>query len=411
MMQLARMTIAVAGIHVAIGCGNDAGSPPDGAEVAVDAGPSDAMPTPDAEPAAAMIDCTAANGTCATIAIAGDAPAAGSARGFADPSMRAAPTGSRIWLAYSWPRVRSLPSGGGVVTVDSHLAHSDDGGATWAFDGPMWTSAAGTSAVDGAEGYFNQETVALAPDPSGAVWYSARLHYFTVASGPQVASFQIRVAKASSPAALATTTEQSLGGALTAPQWDTDVNLAALSSDLAGCTFNDPGVIVDGGSLYLAAECQLFTAGGEDAAHEFIALFATDPSGPVTGWEWSYLGKLADRADAVELGGENLLQAELGRGQDGALLLVASPSAPASPLATHYGCSAVEIAGLSPPALVRRPSGQLAVRATATASDLAPAGPGSCTYEPASSTGLVLVRRTLAPGVLDNVLVGTGLRP
>src|SRR5689334_10873730 len=141
MMQLARMTIAVAGIHVAIGCGNDAGSPPDGAEVAVDAGPSDAMPTPDAEPAAAMIDCTAANGTCATIAIAGDAPAAGSARGFADPSMRAAPTGSRIWLAYSWPRARSLPSGGGVVTVDSHLAHSDDGGATWAFDGPMWTSA------------------------------------------------------------------------------------------------------------------------------------------------------------------------------------------------------------------------------------------------------------------------------
>lgn len=314
-------------------------------------------------------------------------------------------------MAYSWPRARPLPSGGGVVTVDSHLAHSDDGGATWTFDGPMWTAASGTSAVDGAEGYFNQETVALAADPSGAAWYSARLHYFTVASGPQVASFQIRVAKASAPAALATTTEQSLGGAITAPQWDTDVNLAALSGDLAGCTFSDPGVIVDGGMLYLAVECQLFTASGEDAANEFIAMFATDPSGPVTGWQWSYLGKLADRDDAVELGGQNLLQTELGRGQDGALLLIASPSAPASPLATHYGCSAVEIAGLSPPGLVHRPSGQLAVRAIATASDLAPAGPGSCTYEPASATGLVLVRRTLAPGVLDNALAATGLRP
>lgn len=96
-------------------------------------------PTPLALVVAFAIDCTSSNPACRALTIKRDAPATlpggapSPARGFAVASIRKDPTSSRIWVAYSWPHI----SGTGrnqAVTVDNHLAHSDDGGASLTYD-------------------------------------------------------------------------------------------------------------------------------------------------------------------------------------------------------------------------------------------------------------------------------------
>jgi hypothetical protein len=364
------------------------------------------------------VDCTASQ-PCPELVIAGDAPARlrdgreSPAHGYADPSLRRDPSSGTIWLAYSWPHLDSAPRSASGVVVDNHLARSTDGGKSWNFVRELWKSSPATD-HKGRPGHLNQETVSLAARQlgSGSVWYSVRFRYFLDTDGkPQIASFTLRVATASTPEQLSQADEATLGGDLTEDFWDVDLNLASLSGDLKGCTFFDPGLIYHEGRLYLAVQCVLYTSAGEAAERGFVAMFATEASGPVRRWNWRYLGKLSGRAEALELGGENLLQTDLALGRDGAPIAIFSPSAPATPLAAHFGCRAVEIESFDPPRLARDPSGRLRVRASVTASDLLPSGPAACAYEAASATGLVIVRRLLGPGQLVVSLHDSGLRP
>src|SRR5687768_11356454 len=267
-------------------------------------------------------DCTAGSPQCVEIAIVGDTQArmgdgrAAPARGYADPSIRR--HGGSLWMAYSWPFPELTADTGGrlllAVRVESHLARSADGGASWRYVRELWQS---TPTVDetGATGWLNSEVVSLAPRDAGggdSTWYAARVRYFVGPAGtPKPTSFTLQVTTAASPALLAGAPEASLGGALTLPHWRPTANLAALSGELAGCTCNDPGLLYHDGTLYLAVQCSLFGPGAEPVEREFVALFATSPDGPPAGWSWRYLGKLAGHAEARELGGETLLQTDL----------------------------------------------------------------------------------------------------
>jgi hypothetical protein len=276
----------------------------------------------------------------------------------------------------------------------------------------MWTSRSETGDA-GELGWRNQEVVSLAATQTaaGTVWYSARDSYFTrPGDGPKFTSWTIRVATASSPTGLAAAPEGVLGFDLTAPYWQADFNLDSLSKDLAGCIFRDPGVFYSSGRLYLAAECSLFTPAGERVEDEFIGVFSTVPSGPAPAWRWTYVGKLATAADARALGGAMLNQTELTTARDGSLVAIFSPSKPSTPLETHLGCVVVQVESLDPPRLARDAAGAPKVLARATASDQEPYGPAACTYDPASATGLVLVRRLVRPQLIVS-LNATGLKP
>ena len=262
-------------------------------------------------------------------------------------------------------------------------------------------------------GWRNQEVVSLAPvqTASGPVWYSARESYFTrLVGGPKLSSFTVRLAAAASPDQLAQAEEAVMGSDLTLPFWKPDFNLDSLSVELRGCIFRDPGIFFQGGTLYLAAECSLFTASGERTEDEFVGVFATEPNGSPKSWKWRYVGKLATHADALDLGGEMLEQTELDVGADGSLLAIFSPSKPSSPLATHFGCRVIEVASLDPPRLARDAAGHLRVRAAITASDVGSYGPAACTYDARSATGVVITRRQLVPGLTVS-LNRTGIRP
>lgn len=332
------------------------------------------------------MDCTA-GGPCPEVVVAGDVPA----RGFADPSIRRDPLFGNLWMAYSRPHPQSQ-----VIAVDSRLARSDDGGATWRFVQPLWSAEAVIDET-GASGSANSETVSLAAGDGR--WFSVRLRYFIRAgAAPKLSSFTLRVAAASSPAQLASAEESVLGGALTSSFWSPDVNLAALAPELAGCTWNDPALLHRDGKLYLATQCMLFDSSGEERPErEFVALFSTVPNGNARTWQWRYAGALSNAGDAAELGGLMLQQTDLAVARDGKLLAIVSPAQPSSPLSTHFGCRAVEVASLDPPRLARDAAGRLLVRGVVNVSDQPPYGPGACAYDAASSTGIVIVRRQILP--------------
>jgi len=379
--------------------------------------PTTASPASVTDASVPSVDCTAANPACPPMVIAGDAPApsasgANAVGGYADPSIRHDPVSGALWMAYSWPHRQAVTdqSGkaiGNVVAVDSHLARSNDGGTTWQFAGKLWTSAPDTSDT-GERGWRNQEVVSLTSNQSGTQWFSARESYFTRPDGPKLTSFTLRIATASSPDRLAQSEEEILGGALTAAFWKPDQNLSSLSNELTGCVWRDPGVLMSGTTLYLAVECSLFTNTGERTQDEFVGIFATQPQNSPKTWKWHFVGKLTSPADATALGGEMLDQTELDIARDGSLIAIFSPSKPSSPLATHFGCRVVEVASIDPPKLVRDAGGHPVVLASVTASDVGAFGPAACTYDPASSTGVVLARRVMDPG-LTVTLNRTGL--
>jgi hypothetical protein len=393
------------------GCGSKDG-PTDG-------GGGTTTPPPPPPLTTQSIDCTASSGRCPQLVIANDPlpllqdGRTSPARGNADPSMRRDPGSNTIWVAYSWPSVQfglvgsTIESG---ITVASHLGRSDDNGATWLFARRLWLP---VDTVDetGVRGWLNSEVVSLAPR-TGGQWYSVRLRYF-VAPGiaPRLNSFMLHVATASSPELLSDAQESKLGGGLTVAHWRPNTNLASLSAEVAGCTWNDPGIIFRDGNLYLAVQCTMFVGGVEAPDREFVAMFATQPTGDVRTWTWRYLGRLAGITEARELGGETLLQTDLALGQDGQLLAIFSPSRPNTPLADHFGCRVVEVTSLDPPRLARDNAGRLRVRASITATDLLPGGPGACAYDPTSASGVVIVRRVQSGNELVVTPHRSGIRP
>jgi hypothetical protein len=377
------------------------------------------------------LDCTADSPGCQAFKPVGDSadfiPGYGASpfRGFADPSIRKDPDSHRLWMAYSWPHVQPAPSSetGIVGVVDIHLARSEDGGDTWLYDDPLWTSETELDpGSSGLSGFSSYEVVSLGSQnrDNEIVWYGARLRYFVPDSGAFLErrgdSFLLEIVQAGSPPELASAVPARLGGAITSPGWGVDVNLSALAPEVSGCTiWNEPALHVEGETLYLAAVCLVFDlrSGERVPAEEHIALFATEPSGEVQSWPWRYVGRLAGRAEAAELGAETLTQVDLVRGRNGRLLALLTPNRwdPDLGADLHDGCRVVEVAGLDPPVLARTPRGALRVRVSITASDLDTYGPAASGYDPASSTGIVFVRREWSAADMVWSLHRTGLHP
>jgi hypothetical protein len=270
-------------------------------------------------------------------------------------------------------------------------------------------------------GHTDHEVPNLLPRRSadGVLWYGVRLDYFLPDDsgfrGRPLDSFRLWIAAATSPAALAVAPGASLGSVLSDPGWGIDVDLAGLSPDLAACDlWNEPALAVVEPELFLVVRCLALASGGKPLpASSPQVVFATTAQGAPVTWRWRYVGRLAAADEAVELGGVGLTQIDLATGADGQLLAVLTPDSYSAQLGAfiHYGCRVVEVASLDPPALRRDGDGLLIVRAAVDASDLAPYGPGACSYDAASSTGVLLTRRLVSVGGLVADLRATGLRP
>lgn len=375
-----------------------------------------------------IFDCTADNPACELLQIQGDAPDAYANgqtsffHGFADPTIRQDPKTGRLWMAYSYPRVHILPGRDFVPGVDIHLAHSDDGGKTWIFDDQLW---AFYEDIDrgrtSAPGFTSHEVINLLPRETedGVTWYGVRLEYFVPLEGKYATrppgSFRIKIMQAASPLDLKTAPVATLGSTLTALGWDVDVNLAALSPETHKCNmWNEPALYFENGELFLVLRCLAFDSRKiPDPTESDIFVYATTPLGDVKTWVWRYVGKLAGYEEARELGGQGLTQVDIVRGRDGALLAIFSPDDwdESAQEFIHYGCRVVQIESMDPPLLKRDDNGKLVVRAIVNASDQQPLGPGSCSYDPVSATGILIARREKTSTGMNSFIYATKVMP
>ncbi len=403
------LALTCSGLVAWAGCSSDGGSRagPDGAGPdATTDGTLDASGClPPAEPQRE----TCAD--CPTLSIENDPPAAGHQWffGYADPTLAADSTvPGRVWLAYSWPHVVDATDDQGnpiqVALVETHLAVSEDGGESFHFVGVLFPSTP-TPDPEGrsADGWFDSETPSLVhmPVDGAEKWIIARLHYFQQpiqGYHPRYGTgWMVRIEMADSPEELggqaALNEAAVLGVSTTASVYHPTERLDLLAGlPWKQCAMvNNPALFAKDNTLYLAVDCLAFTGTPPDMEsdwdHQTVQLFATEPAGPPSSWQWRHVGALGGKELAERLGGQLLQQPELEEGSNGQaffLVTLAEPDPSVVVGTAPLGCVAVEVASLEPPSLAEHCNGNLRVLARLDHREL-----GACTYDPNSATGML----------------------
>jgi hypothetical protein len=175
---------------------------------------------------------------------------------------------------------------------------------------------------------------------------------------------------------------------------------------LADCTvFTEPALFAYSGDTYLATSCVVFDGGVRMYDQERLVLLREEAVG------YSYAGFLLDSDDAVAFGGTTIEQADLAYARDGGLLLTVTPiDNGGSP--EHLGCYVFEVTNL-PSAQVLRDGGGTPVPLAHITGDDPVIGPGACTYDPASETGMLMHvhEHTPSPFDMQFTVRATGVHP
>jgi hypothetical protein len=327
-------------------------------------------------------------------------------------------------MAYSWLRLAS----GGIQVVDTHLSYSLDNGNTWTYKGPLYTAQPTTDPITGAAEYTSHEVMNLLPQVVGGVtyWFGIHQTYNLAATGHNQVAGSIRwwlsVAPDNSgtnnygPYGLATSANiEYLGTPSTnTAGWPVAQNLSALSSDLTGCqAYFEPALILQGTTLYLFLNCQ--TSNG---ALPFYAVFSTPNPESISSWTstppvWTYGGGGGASAFATSSDARNacyytwtpdlctanimfLTQMDVAQSRNSGTIAIASVVYLTSGKIST-GCVAIQMASISPPSFVQ----PLNIEAVLTSTDSISEGPGSCTYSPASATGVILAHRVSSAAAQD----------
>ena len=364
--------------------------------------------------------CTLTSTTCTEINLPTTDPfrTAGAFAGYADASIRQDPLTGTLWMAYSWPH--TIPSGkagvAGTQVLDIHLAYSIDGGKTWTYKGPLYTSQAVQNPVTGQTDYTANEVMNLYPQVINGVtwWYGVHSNYNVPQAsggGPGPEPYSKRWAfamapgtAADGPLGLGSATLQYLGepDGIYPQYFPVSVNLASLDPEVSGCTtFYEPALILSGNDLLLFLACT-----PNNVANRFYAVFKTsDPQDHAPNWTWTYIPegarKFANEKDAVSVGrffppgaATYITQMDLAPSKNpGILLSILTAAFDNANGKNSLGCVAAEMASIDPPKFVYDAQGQVQVDAFITSPDSQDTGPGSCTYSPLSATGMVMAHR------------------
>lgn len=359
--------------------------------------------------------CTLTSTSCTAIDLSTDPASATAFAGYADPTIRQDPQTGTLWMAYSWLHTIA-GSAGGVQAIDTHVSYSTDGGATWIYKGPLFTSQQVTNPVTGDTDDTANEVMNLFPQVVNGVtyWYGIHSVYNLPATGggtSETESYSRRweIAMApgdgdTGPMGLATATPQYLGQTVDneLQSFPVSVNLSSLNAELSSCAeFFEPSLIIEDNILYLFLSCQS-TAG---AAGTFYAVFQTpNPQANAPNWQWTYIPegdtKFADSSDAASVGAylgtgaTYITQMDVAPGkQPGTLMAVMTAAYNTASGKVSLGCVAAELASVNPPKFIYNSQSAVQVDAFLTSSDSTSTGPGSCTYSPYSSTGIIMAHR------------------
>jgi hypothetical protein len=333
-------------------------------------------------------------------------------RGYGDPSLEYDPATGALWLSYSWLDVL-VSDPGPPPQIDfgvrTHLARSDDGGASFYFVRSVNETTVLSHPDSGVPGWAMHEVSTLlreAPD----LWQVLWLTYFEPFGEPPAGSPEDRSdpyytrSDAGSPQNLGDSSLPWIRGNGTSPSFGALYNLSTIP-ELSDCVaFTEPALFSQGGVTYLATNCVVVQGGVRRDDLERLVLLRQEANG------YSYVGTLLTSSDAASLGAIRIEQADITLSRTGHILLIATPIQDGTP--EHLGCVVFEIADITT-AQVRRGADGQAVQLAWITGDDASIGPGLCTYDAASETGVLIVLHILNedPFDLEFSLRATGVHP
>lgn len=333
-------------------------------------------------------------------------------RGHFDPSLWQGDDGT-LWLAYTHVSL-VFPQPGDLEAIapsyDTHLARSDDGGATWAYVAVITTGSAYDHPQYGPT-VIAHEVPDLAQNPDGT-WSLLWLQYtrpydVTAFNDPVVARKD-----APTPAALADAELQlHLSGWAESPWFPADFS-PTLPSGLSNCLgMTEPSIFTADERTYVVVEC--LSVDISDPAFPIVPEEGTVELFEWLGHDYAHIGTLLTYPDAQALAGEgdavSLAQPDVARAQNGDWLLLVTPNNQAQD-PPFQGCRVLTIDDLSTASVRRNADGtpQLRASITATSQHL---GAGQCTYNASSETGVMFGVGFDAGQGLRLHLVATGLHP
>jgi len=333
-------------------------------------------------------------------------------RGYGDPSLEYDPATGDLWLSYSWLDVL-VSDPGPPPQIDfgvrTHLARSDDNGASFSFVKSVNETTTLTHPDSGVPGWAIHEVSTLlreAPDTWQMLW----LTYFEPYGEPPPgdpedrSDFYYRRSDATSPGNLDSGAPW-IRGYATSPSFGAQYNLSVIPQ-LSDCAvFTEPALFSQGGVTYLATNCVVFQDGVRREDLERLVLLRQETDG------YSYVGALLTSADAADLGATRIEQADIAVSRTGHVLLIATPILTGG-TPEHLGCVAFEITDIAT-AQVRRDTGGNAVQLARITGDDPTFGPGLCTYDAASETGVLIVLHLFNedPFDMEFSLRATGVHP
>jgi len=358
----------------------------------------------------------ASDATCPEVLIAGDPHATiggnpAPFRGYGDPSLERDPDTGTLWLSYSWLDVLISSPGPPPVFdfgVRTHLARSDDNGATFSFVRDVNQTVAIAHPDTSAQGWTIHEVSTLLRE-GPASWQNVWLTYFDPIGQPPPGTdhrsdFYYTRSVANSPDGLGDVATPWIRTNGTSASWGVVHNLSTIPQ-LADCAaLTEPALFAYTGVTYLASNCAVFIGGVRRDDLERLVLLKQEPNG------YSYVGELLDYADALYLGGTRLEQADLAVAQNGAILLILTPIQSAQP--DHRGCVVLEVTDITAAQVRRDAAGDPLKLATITGED-STIGPGLCTYDASSQTGVLMVLHAQTQNPPETVfsLRATGVHP
>jgi hypothetical protein len=334
-------------------------------------------------------------------------------RGYGDPSLEYDSTSGALWLAYSWLNTQISDPGPPVVFdlgVRTRLARSDDNGASFTFVRTVNDMEMEAHPDTGVMGWSTHEVSTLVKEPSGA-WQILWLKYFnpfgTVTGVDERQEFLYWRTTAAIPDLLGDNSVVWGKFAATSPSWGAPIDFNAIP-ELADCILQtEPGLFAFNGETYLATSCLVVDGTGRRADLERIELLRQSSSG------YDYVGTILDGQDAADLGVDTIEQADISVARDGSIILVVTPIIlGADP--GHQGCMVFAFDDFATAAITRDTNGVAIPRAVITA-DGNSLGPGLCTYDANSNTGVLLIITTVGgSGATTDVefsLHATGVHP
>jgi len=314
-------------------------------------------------------------------------------RGYGDPSLESDAAGD-LYLSYTYLDVVIVSLNPLVANKGhrTHLAKSEDNGRSFSFVQSMNEVTPMNHPDTGEAGQIQHEVSTLMRQDDGS-WQLLWLSYF-VPNGNDDGRGDFFYARTAAPSAQALDgtgirAERVAAGFATAPSFDVEHVLSRELPELSDCAgFTEPALFSEGGRNYIATNCVSFEGTARRLERDRLVLLGETETG------YSYLGVLLNRADAVALGGERLEQADLARARDGSLLLTVTPIRAAPPV--HLGCIILQVEDLPSARLRRDATGHLLQRAVLSG-DGDVVGPGLCTYDALSDTGVIVTLWDVQP--------------